>query len=119
MIGYMKPREAQLPGGFDMAEVKVTQVNRVAPGTGTVVQAQGKAIAVFNVGGTFYAMANACTHMGGSLGRGSLEGTTVTCPLHGSQFDVTSGQVMRGPARRPEPTYPVRVLGDDVFVVLD
>jgi nitrite reductase/ring-hydroxylating ferredoxin subunit len=102
-----------------MAEVKVTQVSRVAPGTGTVVYAEGKAIAVFNVGGTFYAIGNACTHMGGSLGKGSVEGTTVTCPLHGSQFDVTSGQVMRGPARRPVATYPVRVLGDDVLVAFD
>jgi nitrite reductase/ring-hydroxylating ferredoxin subunit len=102
-----------------MAEVKVTQVSRVAPRTGTVVHAEGKAIAVFNVGGTFYAIANACTHMGGPLGEGSVEGTTVTCPWHGSQFDVTSGQVMRGPARRPVATYPVRVLGDDVFVAPD
>ena len=101
-----------------MAEVKVTQVSRVASGTGTVVSAEGKAIAVFNVGGTFYATANACTHVGGPLGKGTVEGTTVTCPWHGSQFDVTSGQVIRGPARRPVATYPVRVVGDDVFVTI-
>lgn len=101
-----------------MAEVKVTQVGRVAPGTGAVVDAQGTAIAVFNVGGTFYAIANACTHVGGPLGEGRLEGTTVTCPWHGSQFDVTSGRVLKGPARRPVATYPVRVRGNDVFVVL-
>ncbi|HLW48538.1 MAG TPA: non-heme iron oxygenase ferredoxin subunit [bacterium] len=101
-----------------MAEVKVTQVGQVAPGTGTVVDAQGTAVAVFNVGGTFYAIANACTHVGGPLGKGKLDGTTITCPLHGSQFDVTSGQVLRGPARRPVATYPVRVRGDDVFVEL-
>jgi nitrite reductase/ring-hydroxylating ferredoxin subunit len=101
-----------------MAEVKVTQVSRVPVGTGAVVDAQGTAIAVFNVGGTFYAIANACTHVGGPLGEGRLEGTTVTCPWHGSQFDVTSGQVLKGPARRPAAAYPVQVRGDDVYVAL-
>lgn len=102
-----------------MAEVKVTQAGRVAPGTGTVVDVRGTAVAVFNVGGTFYAVANACTHVGGPLGEGRLDGTTVTCPWHGSRFDVTSGQVLQGPARRPVATYPVRVQGDDVFVVVE
>lgn len=99
-----------------MAEVKVAQVSEVAPGTGTVVDVGGTAVAVFNVGGTFYATANACTHMGGPLGEGSLDGTTVTCPWHGSQFNVTSGELVRGPARRPVATYKVRVQGNDVFV---
>ncbi|HEV2438599.1 MAG TPA: non-heme iron oxygenase ferredoxin subunit [bacterium] len=102
-----------------MAEVKVAQVSKVVPGTGTVVSAEGKAIAVFNVGGTFYAIANACTHMGGPLGQGALDGTTVTCPWHGSQFNVTSGQVVTGPARNPVASYPTRVQGDDVLVTLE
>jgi 3-phenylpropionate/trans-cinnamate dioxygenase ferredoxin component len=102
-----------------VAEVKVTQVSRVAAGTGAVVDAEGTAIAVFNIGGTFYAIANACTHVGGPLGKGQVEGTTVTCPWHGSQFNVTSGQVLRGPARRPVATYPVRVQGDDLFVAVE
>lgn len=102
-----------------MAEVKVAQVSKVAAGTGTVVSAEGKAIAVFNVGGTFYAIANACTHMGGPLGQGALEGTTVTCPWHGSQFNVTSGQLIKGPARTPVASYPTRVQGDDVLVTLE
>ncbi len=101
-----------------MAEMKVTRVSQVASGTGTVVSVEGKAIAVFNLGGKFYAIANECTHMGGPLGKGRVEGTTVTCPWHGSQFDVTSGHVTKGPARRPVATYPVRVQGDDVFVVI-
>jgi len=102
-----------------VAEVKVAQASQVAPGTGTVVTVEGRAIALFNVGGTFYAIANECTHVGGPLGKGRLEGTMVTCPWHGSQFDVTSGQVTKGPARRPVAAYPVRVQGNDVFVALD
>jgi nitrite reductase/ring-hydroxylating ferredoxin subunit len=99
-----------------MAELKVAQVGQVGPGTGTIVDAKGTAIAIFNVGGTFYAIANACTHVGGPLGQGKLDGKTVTCPWHGSQFDVTSGQVLKGPARRPVAAYPVRVRGNDVYV---
>ena len=102
-----------------MAEVKVAQASEVASGTGTVVSVDGKSIALFNVDGTFHAIANECTHVGGPLGKGRLDGTTVTCPWHGSQFDVTSGQVTKGPARRPVATYPVRVQGNDVFVALD
>jgi nitrite reductase/ring-hydroxylating ferredoxin subunit len=102
-----------------VAEVRVAQAGQVASGTGTVVSVEGKTIALFNAGGTFYAIANECTHVGGPLGEGRLDGTTVTCPWHGSQFDVTTGQVVKGPARRPVATYPVRVQGNDVFVALD
>ncbi len=102
-----------------MAEVKVGQTNLVAPGTATVVSVEGKSIALFNVGGTLYATANECTHVGGPLGNGRLDGTVVTCPWHGSQFDVTSGQMLKGPARRPVAGYRVRVEGTDVFVALD
>lgn len=97
----------------------MAQVSQVAPGTGMVASAGGKAIALFNINATFYAIANACTHVGGPLGKGRVQGTVVTCPWHGSQFDVTSGQVIKGPAARPVATYPVRVQGDDVFVAID
>jgi nitrite reductase (NADH) small subunit len=99
-----------------MAQEKVAQASQVAVGTGKVVTAAGKRIALFNIGGRFYAIDNACTHVGGPLGEGRVEGTVVTCPWHGSEFDVTSGAVVKGPARRPVATYPTRVEGDDVFV---
>jgi 3-phenylpropionate/trans-cinnamate dioxygenase ferredoxin subunit len=66
-------------------------------------------IAVANVAGTFYAFDDTCTHMGCSLAEGDLEGTTVTCPCHGSEFDVSSGAVLQGPAREPAETYETRV----------
>jgi len=99
-----------------MAEVTVAQVAQVPPGTGKVVSAGGKSVALFNVDGTFYAIDNTCTHQGGPLGEGHVQGTAVTCPWHGSQFDVTSGQVLRGPARTPVATYPAHVRGSDVLV---
>jgi nitrite reductase/ring-hydroxylating ferredoxin subunit len=69
----------------------------------------GKRIAIAKVGDGFYAFGDICTHQGCSLAEGQLDGTTVTCPCHGSKFDVTTGEVIRGPAGEPVQSYPVRI----------
>ena len=69
----------------------------------------GKRIAIAKVGDAFYAFGDTCTHQGCSLADGALDGATVTCPCHGSQFNVTTGEVLRGPAREPVASYPVRL----------
>jgi nitrite reductase/ring-hydroxylating ferredoxin subunit len=69
----------------------------------------GNRIAIARTGDAFYAFGDTCTHEGCSLADGELEGTTVTCPCHGSQFNVTTGEVLRGPAREPVRSYPVRL----------
>jgi len=69
-------------------------------------------VAVFNVAGSFFATQGKCTHMQGPLGDGKLDGSTVTCPLHGAQFNVTTGDVLRGPAKVPLHTYRVTVVGE-------
>ena len=69
----------------------------------------GKRIAIAKVGDAFYAFGDICTHQGCSLAEGKLDGKTVTCPCNGSQFDVTTGEVIRGPAREPVRSYPVRI----------
>lgn len=69
-------------------------------------------VAVFNVEGKLCATQNECTHRQGPLNEGELDGSTVTCPLHGSQFDVSTGAVLRGPATEPLKTYRVLVEGD-------
>ncbi len=66
-------------------------------------------IAVANVSGAFYAFGDTCTHLQCSLAEGDLEETTVTCRCHGSTFDVTSGEVLQGPAQEPVETYQTRV----------
>jgi nitrite reductase/ring-hydroxylating ferredoxin subunit len=66
-------------------------------------------VTVANVGGTFYAFDDACTHERCSLAEGDLEEITLTCRCHGSQFDVSSGLVLRGPAREPVKTHETRV----------
>jgi nitrite reductase/ring-hydroxylating ferredoxin subunit len=68
--------------------------------------------AVFNVGGSFCATEAKCTHRGGPLNEGKLDGSTVTCPWHGTQFNVCTGAVLRGPATEPVKTYRVIVEGE-------
>jgi len=78
--------------------------------------AGGRRITVANAGGILFAFDDTCTHKGCSLAEGDLEGTTVTCICHGSQFDVATGAVLRGPAERPLAAHRVRVVGDDLQV---
>ncbi len=99
--------------------VTVAQTTDLAPGTGKVVQADGRNIALFNVDGTFYAIDNTCTHRGGPLGQGSLSGDTVECPWHGAHFNVKTGAVTRPPAGAGVRSFPVKVEGNDVLVEVD
>ena len=99
--------------------VKVAQTSDVSPGTGKVVQANGRNIALFNVEGTFYAIDNTCTHRGGPLGEGELSGDTVECPWHGAHFNVKTGAVTSPPAGAGVRSFPVKVEGNDVLVEVD
>ena len=94
----------------------VAEVSELAPGSGKAVDVGGQQIALFNVDGTFYAIGNACTHRGGSLSDGGLEGSKVTCPLHGAEFDVTTGNHLTPPAPGAVPSFKVRVEGNEVQV---
>jgi glycine betaine catabolism B len=73
------------------------------------VEVDGEKVCVANVEGKYYAIGNVCTHMGGPLAEGKLEGNVVQCPWHGSRFDVATGKVLRPPAMREEPTYEVKL----------
>ena len=99
-----------------MPLVKVAHVGDVIPGTAKVVQAGQTTCALFNLSGTFYATNNKCTHLGGPLGDGKVEGNVVTCPWHGSRFDIRTGEVVGPPARRSVVTYPVKIQDQMVFV---
>ena len=83
---------------------------------GKVVEAGGQSIAVFQVDGSYYAVGNVCTHRGGPLSQGTLNGCEVICPWHGARFDVRTGAVLGPPAREGVKSYPVRVNGGDVEV---
>ena len=94
--------------------VRVASTSEVPEGGIKKVMLGGQQLLLANVKGKFYAIGNVCTHVGGPLDKGRLEGHEVECPLHGSRFDVTTGQVKRGPAARPEPVYEVKVEGSEV-----
>lgn len=97
--------------------IKVASVAELEAGQGRVVQADGKTLALFNVEGTFYALDNACSHRGGPLGAGDLEGAVVTCPWHAWRWDVRTGANVNSPAVRVA-CYPVVVEEGTVFVQL-
>ena len=93
------------PRTLGLNEFQVSDISRGAAAlVGNVV--------VFNVNGNFCATQATCTHRGAPLVQGKLDGSTVTCPLHGSQFNVCSGAVLRGPAMDPLMTYRVVVDGN-------
>jgi nitrite reductase/ring-hydroxylating ferredoxin subunit/hemoglobin-like flavoprotein len=89
---------------FSPSKLQTGQMTRVMLGK--------TAIAVYNVGGSYYATEDACTHVGGPLSEGKLDGDTVICPWHASCFDVTNGQVLQGPAKKPLRCYQVTASGD-------
>jgi nitrite reductase/ring-hydroxylating ferredoxin subunit len=98
--------------------VQVTTVDAVAPGTVVRAEVEGTALAVANVDGSLCAVQDTCPHAGASLGRGSLDGWTLECPLHGGAFDVRSGEVVSGPADEGVRCYPVRTERGVVKVAL-
>jgi 3-phenylpropionate/trans-cinnamate dioxygenase ferredoxin subunit len=77
-----------------MEFIKVADTSALSTGKMMVVTAGGKEILLANVDGSYYAIANKCTHLGGSLAKGVLEGSLVTCPKHGAKFDVKTGQAV-------------------------
>lgn len=95
--------------------IKVAARADVPDGTGKTVEAGGKQIALFNTAGKFYAIDNTCKHRGGPLGEGELDGTHVTCPWHGWEYDVTTGANLDDPNVKVG-CYPVKIEGDDVLV---
>ena len=95
--------------------MRVGSSTDVPAGQMRVFDVAGTKVNVAHAGGHLYAFDDTCTHTGCSLARGRLEGTTVTCACHGSQFDVTSGAVLRGPAVRPVRSRSVQVNGTDLL----
>ena len=100
-----------------MSELReVAKVGDIQEGTAILVEIGGKEIALFNAGGRYYALDNECTHVGGPLSEGELEGHIVTCPWHGAEFDITSGEALAPPAEEDVGCYKVTVDGESIFI---
>jgi nitrite reductase/ring-hydroxylating ferredoxin subunit len=96
---------------------RVAAERDLPPGTCGEYVAGERIVALFNVGGQFYALDGICPHQGGPLGKGSLCGAIVTCPWHGFQFDVTTGQHQTSKSL-VHPTFPVKVENGEIFVLV-
>ncbi len=98
--------------------IKVAQSDELDDGELIAVEVDGEPVCLAKVDGCIYAFTDNCTHISGPLNEGELDGEVLTCPWHGAQFNVTTGKVLRGPARQDIATYPVRVEDNAVFVSL-
>src|SRR6266481_2091857 len=95
---------------------RMAKTKDVPPGQAAAFTIEGQKIALFNVKGTYYAIGDTCTHRGGPLSEGDVQGTRVTCPWHGAEFDLKTGAVLGPPAQKGVPSYKVVVEGDDIKV---
>jgi len=100
-----------------MAFVRTAKTNEISPGTIREFQVEGKAVALANMGGKYYAINNTCLHRGGPLGQGTMSGNVVTCPWHGWQYDVTTGANLDDDTTRVE-RYEVKLEGGAVLVAV-
>jgi 3-phenylpropionate/trans-cinnamate dioxygenase ferredoxin subunit len=96
--------------------VTVAKVGEVPEGGCKIVRVDDQSVAIFLVAGAYYAIDDVCTHDGGPLAEGPLEGHVIECPRHGARFDVRTGAVLAPPAIVPVPTYAVRVEGDNIRI---
>ena len=99
-----------------MALISVASAAELKPSEMKVVDADGKPVLLVNLDGAYYALSNKCTHMGCSLSKGKLAGEVVQCPCHGSRFNVKTGEVVGGPAKKPEPKFNVKVENGQVVL---
>ncbi len=96
--------------------VKVAKAGDIPVDSGKLVEVGGKQIALFYVGGKYYALDNTCTHRGGPLSEGFIEADRVSCPFHGAQFSLETGEVLSPPAPTGVARYEVRQQGDDIEI---
>jgi len=96
--------------------VTVAREGELAPGEFQVVDVNDTQIAVFNLGGEFYAIADVCTHDAGQLTGGTIEGDEIVCPRHGARFSIRTGAALTAPAYEPTDTFPVRVEAGQIQV---
>jgi nitrite reductase/ring-hydroxylating ferredoxin subunit len=96
--------------------ITVATIDEILPGRAKLVEVDGNEIALFNVAGRFHAIDNSCTHVGGPLCEGEINGVEVTCPWHGAVFDLSTGRAVGPPAFEAVSRYEVRVEGHEVQI---
>jgi 3-phenylpropionate/trans-cinnamate dioxygenase ferredoxin subunit len=98
--------------------VRVANVSDLGDPGKALVEVDDRLVALFKVGGQFFALDDVCTHDGGPLAEGTLADHTIACPRHGAKFDIRSGKALTMPATQATAAHQVKVVGDEVFVKL-
>ena len=104
--------------GQDLMQIKVCSVDMVPLDSIKQFYLGDLEVLIVNLGGHFFSLEGRCTHAGAPLGEGTMTGEVLTCPWHGSQFQITDGEVIKGPAEKQLTTYPTDVRGNAVFIEL-
>ncbi len=99
--------------------IRVATLDEIPAGAAKAFIVEGRAIALARVGDQVFAFGDVCTHDGGPLAEGKLEGHVIQCPRHGARFDIRTGRVLRLPAVTPIPVYEVKVENHEVWVNLE
>jgi 3-phenylpropionate/trans-cinnamate dioxygenase ferredoxin component len=98
--------------------IPVAKVSDLSDPGKALVEVEDRLVALFKVGGKFFAIDDVCTHDGGPLAEGALEDHTIACPRHGAKFDIRTGRALTMPATQPTAAHEVKVVDDEVFVKL-
>ena len=98
--------------------IRVASIAEIPDPGRKLVEIDDRLVVVIHTAGHFYAIDDVCTHDGGPLGEGDLEGLTIACPRHGAKFDIRDGRALTMPATKATVTHDVKVVGDDVLVKL-
>lgn len=100
-----------------MTKFKLADKKDIPQGKSIIVTSpKGRQIAIFNINSQFYALENVCPHQGGPLGEGDIEDGCVTCPWHGWQFNVETGDCVNMPGEEAT-KIPIEVTGDGIFLI--
>ena len=99
--------------------VTLAKTGELSPGERKLIELDGLRIALFNIEGEYYCIADVCSHDDGPLAEGEWNGHEIECPRHGARFDIRNGKVLSFPAIRDIPIYPVSVDGDSVQIDID
>ena len=104
--------------GENLEWVTVATTEQLPSGSRRILEIDGQPVAVFNINGEYYAIADVCSHDDGPVAEGELEGYEIECPRHGARFDVRDGKVLSFPAIVDIPAYPVKVEGEEILIGL-
>ncbi len=104
MYNYANVDESQIE------YVEIAPVSELPNGERLFIDVGDLSIVVFNIAGQYYAISDVCSHDGGPVGEGDLDGFNIICPRHGAEFDIRTGKVMKMPAVVDIPAYPVRMV---------